>query len=393
MLQMRSRSSGVSASRIWKIASISASATWPAMALCCLGPSRRLLRCAEVREALFACFFFAKWWFCAFLFEPLAAAAASRAAQVSEVGGLMGDDAASDGELDEMMDSVRAAGSLGAAERQKDARVAAALRQAAAAAARAAAEEARAAAAVAHVTNRNAVFERLFRAVSEDMCTALARQARPAEAEMDLATAIEHVYGEIRYPTFLALVERCVDLFRNGGGDAALKVKPGSGAMGRAPASFIDLGSGAGRPVFAAAMSYPFAVATGVELVEPLHTLAAKLGGFYERLFLPKFGAAWAGQKLALVNGDLLVHDWSGSDIVFCHCTCFGEALLKQFAKLCEKLAPGAIVVTVSHLLRTNLFEMVHTAPYVMTWGEGTVYIYRRKALPKWIGGLSIGGR
>ena len=81
------------------------------------------------------------------------------------------------------------------------------------------------------------------------------------------------------------------------------------------------------------------------------------------------------------------------SALCFCHCTCFGEGLLAQFAKKCEALAPGTLVIVVSHLLRSNLFEMVHTAPYVMTWGEGTVYVYRRKALPKWIGGLSIGGK
>ena len=188
-------------------------------------------------------------------------------------------------------------------------------------------------------------------------------------------------------------MSKLVTLFRDGGGDAALKVKAGDGAMGRGPASFIDLGSGAGRPVFAAAMSYPFAKATGVELVADLHSLADRLGMYYSKLFRPKFGAAWVEQKLEFVNGDLLEHDWTSYDIVFCHCTCFGEGLLAQFAKKCEKLAPGTLVVVVSHLLRSNLFEMVHTAPYVMTWGEGTVYIYRRKALPKWIGGLSIGGK
>ena len=64
--------------------------------------------------------------------------------------------------------------------------------------------------------------------------------------------------------------------------------------------------------------------------------------------------------------------------------------MLKRLAHTVEKCKPGTLVIVVSHVLKSHLFELLHTAHYRMTWGVATGYIYRRKKLPRWVGTLGL---
>lgn len=147
----------------------------------------------------------------------------------------------------------------------------------------------------------------------------------------------------------------------------------------------------------------------GIELLEGLHRLGCHLLRFYRQLFLPKLGEAWAGQRVELVHGDFLAQtqpaqaaedrqinqastDWAGADIVFAHSTCFGDDLLRRVSRECERLKAGAIVITVSHVLASAMFEIVETQQHVMTWGSATVYIQRKKPMGKWAARI-LGGK
>ena len=143
---------------------------------------------------------------------------------------------------------------------------------------------AEAAAAPPAVADNSAMFERLFRAVSTDTCAELCRAAEPAGA--DLGTSMSHVYGEVRYRPMLRLLRRACRL-RAAKGDAP-------------PASFVDLGCGSGRAVLAAALTCPsLRDVRGVEFVPALHAVAERLASYYHKLFVPKLGTRWAGQRVA----------------------------------------------------------------------------------------------
>lgn len=90
------------------------------------------------------------------------------------------------------------------------------------------------------------------------------------------------VYGEVEFDSFVDILSK-------------IDVKPGS--------KFLDLGSGTGKAVYAAAMLRDFAHVCGIEYLESLHNTAVKL--------LPKF------EKLQDDNG--LVLDEDTPEIVFHH--------------------------------------------------------------------------
>jgi hypothetical protein len=86
------------------------------------------------------------------------------------------------------------------------------------------------------------------------------------------------------------------------------------------------------------------------------------------------------------LQGDITTVDWwTQGDIVFAHCTCFDDTLMAKVAKLADKLRKGSIFITVSHPLRSPLFELVETLALPMSWGHSTVYLHKRKAMAKWV--------
>lgn len=101
----------------------------------------------------------------------------------------------------------------------------------------------------------------------------------------------------------------------------------------------VDLGSGVGKAVFAAALLYPFKQIVGIEYLEGLHQLSEHTR---------------EGARLESVNqfllGDFLVVDAGVEpDIVFIHCACFSEKFMKKLVRrLTQTLKQDAIVVTVS---------------------------------------------
>lgn len=158
--------------------------------------------------------------------------------------------------------------------------------------------------------------------------------------------------------------------------------------------SSLDVGSGVGRPVFAAATLHPFARVVGMECLHGLHALGTELAQLYDAEVAPAVAAAMRAAEsdgvdaavdgvasVALVGGvgcgggsvgggggggggggdviiapptvelircDFLVDDsWKDADVVLVNSCCFSESLFAAIeARASHLLRPGTLVVT-----------------------------------------------
>jgi precorrin-6B methylase 2 len=198
----------------------------------------------------------------------------------------------------------------------------------------------------------SALLDEVFEGVEETARKAAAAESKKTE---DLS------YGEVDFHSFVMLASK-------------LGLENQS--------SFVDLGSGVGRNVLAAALLYPGARCAGVEILAPLHELAVaaleKLGNALESdkgkaLALPRL------QQVTLTSGDLTVHDWSSADAVFCNSTLFGADLMGKLETAALKLKGGARIVVFTHALKDeSAFELVETFKDVSFY-RCAVFLYRRR--------------
>jgi hypothetical protein len=115
------------------------------------------------------------------------------------------------------------------------------------------------------------------------------------------------VYGEAAFPSFVAVLRQYVPRLPTGGAG-----------------HFVDLGSGCGKAVVAAALAFDFASCTGIELLESLHAMAEEASARLVRVLAEASGAVLARDLPAVtfVHGSFLDYDWSRADVVFMNSTC-----------------------------------------------------------------------
>jgi len=150
-------------------------------------------------------------------------------------------------------------------------------------------------------------------------------------------------YGEIDLESFLALLSL---------------VKPSSQDV------FYDLGSGIGKTVIAAAKTYQFKKAYGIETLHSLHQVAehkkslCELTSFVEFKHQNIMEANWSDADILFINvASFVAHDWHG---------------------LCEKLIryPVPTIITCSKPLPKEHFD-IQATQVLCSWGIVPAYIHR----------------
>ena len=81
---------------------------------------------------------------------------------------------------------------------------------------------------------------------------------------------------------------------------------------------------------------------------------------------------------ITLECGDFLKLDWSDSDVIFAHSTCFGKELVAKLAVLAEKLKPGSCFITSTFSLNSRWFNLTACVRYEMSWGIATFYVHKK---------------
>ncbi len=152
------------------------------------------------------------------------------------------------------------------------------------------------------------------------------------------------------------------------------EVKPQPGEV------FYDLGSGGGRVVLFAALSFPFAKAVGVELLNDLDAVARQqLNLMYKKLpAMVGFDPGKIG-NIQFVNGDFTKTEVSDADIIYVASTCYEAKLMHKLADfLAEQVKVGTRIITCTQSLPANGFKINTTKVYAMEWGLVTVFFQEK---------------
>lgn len=188
-------------------------------------------------------------------------------------------------------------------------------------------------------------FQKLYKDVDG---FALSRQARQ---QLD---AIEYVYGEIEFLSFIALLSL---------------VKPDRNTV------FYDLGSGTGKAVIACAMVYPVKKSVGIELFPELVSCANSQIKNLTRI--PSY--VHQTKKIIFILDNFLTADLSDATLIFINSsTFFNPTWIKLCARL-DTLPNLNSVITTSKPLISSKFSPIISTKMQMSWGTVLAYIHSRK--------------
>jgi len=171
---------------------------------------------------------------------------------------------------------------------------------------------------------QESLFDAAFAVYSAEQCRELSKDNRRRLG----FTSPTLAYGEIKFEAFgslvLSLIKHEVDL--------------------QLMYSFVDLGSGVGKAVVAAALLGIFEKCSGLELVPELHEAGFKA--------LKQFFRHYTGSSMidfSFLLGDATYMDWSDSDFVFAHASCFNSAMMRRVSFTASKMKRGSIFVILSN--------------------------------------------
>jgi Histone methylation protein DOT1 len=147
----------------------------------------------------------------------------------------------------------------------------------------------------------------------------------------------------------------------------------------RTDAVMVDLGSGNGKVLLAAALGHTFGQLMGIEIRLHLHN---------EALAFQRHWDQW-GMELECPRSTVfdfrcadftIDTDWiQKADLVFCHATVFEPKLREVLQSCCEKMPVGTLFCMISEpLLDNEYIETMMELCLPMSWGEGRVFLQRR---------------
>lgn len=155
------------------------------------------------------------------------------------------------------------------------------------------------------------------------------------------------IYGEIDCISFIAILE-------------TLNPSPED--------VFYDLGSGSGKAVFTAALSFDFAACKGIELVPELYVLSCKLQANLPTIATP----------IEFINADFMQVDLTEATLIFINAACYvGETWAALVNKLLQ-LKPGTRIILASKQLPQPQFSLLQTELRYMSWGTTQVNLYQK---------------
>ena len=197
---------------------------------------------------------------------------------------------------------------------------------------------------------------------------AIGKALSKRQRDQEKLRGVHLAYSEIRFESFAIVLK---------------KIQSKHGGFEETGGIFYDLGSGTGKPVYAAAMLYQWKRCTGIEILDLLHDGARELSDKWDRskdglLF---FKEEQRQTEIDLINEDFLSDDLSLADayLVYMNSTTFEQDMLLKLASKCEKMEGETFVVTHTKRLPSVHFDVVEECRLMQSWGECTVFIHKRK--------------
>jgi hypothetical protein len=195
-----------------------------------------------------------------------------------------------------------------------------------------------------NLTVHDAYFQKLYEEVDG---FALSKRSR---LEKD---AVEWVYGEIDFESFIALLSHC---------------KPNANTV------FYDLGSGVGKAVLACAMVFNVKKSCGIEWFENLHQCAE-----HQRKRLSELPNYHQKSKtICFQQGNFLEASLLDANLVFINASCFFGDFWMKLSQQLEQLPQDTLVLSTSKRLQSKAYKHLETIPIRMSWGIVNVYVQQR---------------
>lgn len=171
-----------------------------------------------------------------------------------------------------------------------------------------------------------------------------------------------YIYGEIDFLSFLKIL---------------VKAKPKKQAI------FYDLGSGAGKAVFTAALFFDLSKAYGIEQLPGLCELANSQIKKVKSLIKQQNNDIKLYQKklasIQFINDDILNCDFTKGDIIFINATCFSYPTWEKIKERLKLLKTGSRVITCTKRLEDDDFKVLYQGFELMSWGVASVNIYEKE--------------
>ena len=190
----------------------------------------------------------------------------------------------------------------------------------------------------------HAVYQQLFKSIDGFSLSKSARKTHDA---------MEYVYGEIDFFSFIALLSL---------------TRPDSNTI------FYDLGSGTGKAVFACAMVFPVRESHGIELFSLLHDAACSQRTALA--LLPDY--AQTAKKIQFLNGDLFDSNFSRATLIFINATGFFGHRWIDLSHIIERSTACETIITTSKPLISRCFRIAKITTVQMSWGTVNAYIQER---------------
>lgn len=209
------------------------------------------------------------------------------------------------------------------------------------------------------ITAQEDVYNKLIMHHPTSVGKALSSQERD-EKKLNHSTL---VYGEIKFDSF---------------GIAFEKIKNKYGGLQKPGGKFYDIGSGTGKPTFAAALLHDFDSCTGIEILEGLYSASLELLEIWNTEIVPDLPPRKQKTVVQFLNEDATKRDWSDADMWFANSTCFDEALMAKLATIADKMKIGTFCVTFTKRLPSAKWQVLEHQVYTMSWGNATVYIQKK---------------
>lgn len=173
----------------------------------------------------------------------------------------------------------------------------------------------------------------------------------------------QYIYGEIDFLSFIRILKM---------------VNPQPGEI------FYDLGCGAGKAVFTAALSFDFDACVGIEYLPGLCRLADRLlhnsTQLAEKTDTDRDSCLHKLSAIHFFNDDMLNYDFSDGDIIFINATCFHHYMWEKLTNKLLSLKNGARIIVTSKKINNNQFELIYSDNELMSWGVNSVNIYQKNS-------------
>ncbi|CAE7237792.1 unnamed protein product [Symbiodinium sp. KB8] len=191
----------------------------------------------------------------------------------------------------------------------------------------------------------------LFDSIYEDVGQSASELARGAPSSPTASSAsgvVEMTYAEMAFEAFAEVMR-------------GVHPTPGS--------RFLDLGSGTGRQVMAAALLFDFAGCVGVEMHHALNSVAQQRPARAQAAVARAGGLPEDLPDMHFIENDFMHISWRDYDVVFANAADFPPSILQGIADQSRELPKGALLITCGYALTAGHLTCISSKTLPAEWG------------------------